>query len=225
MENNEFENSIPKADQSSPYTVPKDYFDTLASRIMARIEVEEAGPNIEGLTNKNPFKTPDDYFNILSAKIENQLKEDDDDIRLSVPGLGNKNPFTVPEEYFSKLPNAIEEQIFNDIADAEFEQAQKTFVFRFYKLALTACLGGLLFWFGSNVYHTSQLDKQMSSPANVVKIDNRNYDLNYFDESMIIDEVINTQVSQNKTQKPDQNTKLENYILNNVDEDLLLQEL
>ncbi|MOA53353.1 hypothetical protein D3C78_1768030 [compost metagenome] len=65
----------------------------------------------------------------------------------------------------------------------------------------------------------------MSSPANVVKIDNRNYDLNYFDESLIIDEVINTQVSQNKAQKPDQNTKLENYILNNVDEDLLLQEL
>ncbi|MNL59386.1 hypothetical protein D3C87_1831160 [compost metagenome] len=65
----------------------------------------------------------------------------------------------------------------------------------------------------------------MSSPVNVVKIGNHNYDLNYFDESMIIDEVINTKVSQNNTQKTDQNNKLENYILNNVDEDLLLQEL
>ncbi|AFD05664.1 hypothetical protein [Solitalea canadensis] len=223
MENNEFENSIPKPQQSSPYTVPKDYFDSLASRIMVRIEMEDAGPTIEGLTNVNPFKTPDDYFNELSTRIENQLK--DDDVRLSIPDLNNKNPFTVPDEYFNNLPIAIEEQIFNDIANSEFEQAQKIFVFRFYKLAITACLGALLFWFGSNIYHTSLLDKQMSSPVNVVKIGNHNYDLNYFDESMIIDEVINTKVSQNNTQKTDQNNKLENYILNNVDEDLLLQEL
>ncbi|MCO4294002.1 hypothetical protein NF867_14140 [Solitalea sp. MAHUQ-68] len=228
MDTNDFENSIPKPEQPSPFTVPENYFNSLSNRIWAKIELEDSGLNIERVTNKHPFKLPDNYFNSLSDRIQNRLKsEESEDSEFSIPGLTKKNPFTTPDNYFEELSSIIEEQVFSDIADIELKNAHQTFINRFYRMAIAACFTALAGWFGYTVYQTSKLDKQINSTANVVKIDNQNFDLNYFDESMVVDEVMNAKsINTNyKQQDPEKTGKLENYILNNVDEELLLQEL
>ncbi|UKJ08839.1 hypothetical protein [Solitalea lacus] len=225
MENNDLENIIPKPEQSSPYTVPENYFNSLQGRIMERIRLEEEPSlSIPGLDNKNPFITPDNYFSSLSKKIHTQLGAEEDSIDLSIPSPNNHLPFTIPEGYFDTLSTTVEEKIFSDIALNELKNANNTFIKRFYRLTMAACFALLCTWFGYNVYQTSRIDRQMNSSVNVVKIDNHNFDLNYFDESMLIEEVIN-KPKPNEVSEPEKTGKLENYILNNIDEELLLQEL
>ncbi|POY38344.1 hypothetical protein C3K47_02805 [Solitalea longa] len=227
MNFNDLEKNLPQPEQTSPFTVPENYFNSLNDRIWERIKMEDAGLNIEGLTNENPFKLPETYFENLSSKIKDQLDTgDEEDVHLSIPGLNNINPFTAPTDYFDELPTTIEERVFSEIADIELENANQTFIRRFYRLAIAACFTALASWFGYNIYQVNQLDKQMNSTANVVKIDNQNFDLNYFDESMLVEEVVNTSAGNAAVNPSAEKTrKLENYILNNVDEELLLQEL
>jgi hypothetical protein len=76
--------------------VPEGYFDSLYSRIITRIAMEEAKEN-------NPFIVPAGYFESLDKNIEAGLSIETSDSK-------RETGFGVPDGYFEKLENKILEQ-------------------------------------------------------------------------------------------------------------------
>lgn len=226
-EDNEIDLDIPKENNES-FNIPPNYFDSLANRIQARIEAEEqqeAELNIHGLIKDNPFKVPMEYFDSFEERIKNKLIESEEDPQLNIEGISKEMPFTVPNTYFEHLGFRIDEKISPERARTEFKLATQLFFRRFYKAGVAACLGGIIAIFCMNYYKDHQSSKTAMQANAFVKIDNKNFDVNYFEEDMLVDELLTKSVSVKHSKDSLKVKSLENYIINNVDEDLLLQEL
>ncbi|SMO64994.1 hypothetical protein [Solitalea koreensis] len=209
------------------FTAPTDYFDSLADRIQARINIEEKETtlNIPGLVKENPFKVPDGYFKSFEERVQNKLLGNDEERELAITGLSKDLPFTVPGEYFDQLGYRIEEKLGPELAKSEFKIATKLFIRRFYKVAAAAIVVGFISWLSIQEYNGQQFENTKTKSNTVVQIGNKNFDVSYFEEEMLVDELLKKTVSINGAQDKLKANSLENYIINNVDEDLLLQEL
>lgn len=149
------------------------------------------------LPKEGPFKVPAGYFDGLHEKIMSRTV-------LAGPE-GKETVFQVPSGYFDSLPERIAARI-----GAGESPAPKTVRWGvYYQTAVAACIALLL-----SVLSVLQVGK-VNEPENSLAI------LTDFDEELLVQEYLETML----TSADDQTGELEQYILNQVDENLLLQEL
>lgn len=104
--------SFPGKGRENPFAVPKDYFGTLAERIVARIELEEElqeFPLLSAISKPVLFETPENYFSALENSLEYQQElaafEELQKANLSVQKELKE------EEYFEGLDQKIAERL------------------------------------------------------------------------------------------------------------------
>lgn len=100
---NELEASLlGKAPILMPYSIPDNYFDTLAGNMMHFVHIDAEAEVQVAWSKSMPYSDPHSgYFEGLSAQILNKVGEERED-------SWNRNiPFEVPSAYFDTLPQQI----------------------------------------------------------------------------------------------------------------------
>ena len=93
------------------YTIPTNYFDTLATEILAKIKLETLLK--EG--NVNPYSTPNEYFNGLAdnilakakGSINNEVTDELNEIAPLLNTISKTEVYSIPNGYFENLNTKI----------------------------------------------------------------------------------------------------------------------
>jgi hypothetical protein len=122
--------------------------------------------------------------------------------------MKKEDGFTVPENYFEELPSRIQRRI-------NSEKYYKTKVIglsknKFIQIAAAAC-----FMIIAGYFITTETIKKNDPLAGITIQD---LDMNDFDSEMIIDVAGNVYIKQEPTE-------MDNYIINHIDEDILIEQL
>ncbi|HEY9559763.1 MAG TPA: hypothetical protein VIR29_03120 [Anseongella sp.] len=156
--------------------------------------------------NKPPFEVPAGYFKQLHQRITEETRRDRNALRDEpipvFPAAVSENPFAVPEGYFETLPGQISRRL-NKQKSAIHDRSI------YYKTAIAACLALLL-----GIAGVIQVKKMIQADNFIANIAN-------FDEEILVEEYLEARLSATEEQPGE----METYILNQVDEGMLIQEL
>lgn len=162
---------------------------------------------LKNTEKKLPFQIPEGYFEKLqrdiSGKVRRAAQEAPAPRVQEEPGLpvaASGTVFHVPDGYFDSLPGRIHLQLHGQGGTAHTA---------WYKTAIAACLTLLLGTLG--VIQVEKMNEPEYSIANI-----RN-----FDEEILVQEYLESWASAPEEQPGE----IETYLLNQVDEGLLIQEL
>lgn len=180
-------------------------------------DLNEMAPRLSKLSGKSPFKAGSDYFDSFILKLEDHIA-DFEEIKTEAPVLSNipkYSPFELPTNYFDELPTKIQDIVNNKTA--------KTSIFEWITLLIKPnfaipVLTTLLIAFAGINYIEKQskvtdtkMEYQLSEEEQLYLID----------ESIIIDAIVSGTSSENE-KTIEQNTNIENYLIeNNIDERIL----
>src|SRR6266487_3098138 len=89
----------------NPFSVPLDYFDSLADSILSLVKLTEMR------SAPNPYAVPDDYFDNLASSILNKIRvntsneiyQELSEVAPLLNTLNKANVFSIPDDYFEKL--------------------------------------------------------------------------------------------------------------------------
>ncbi len=201
------------------FLMPDDYFETLAEKIITKIEnqneINLLSPTLSKIKKLNNFRVPHQYFEKNKKNIQTEIE-------------GEKMPFTiakisetgfkVPENYFELLPNRIREKI----PSSPFKIIYLPNYLKKYKyqiLAVAAAIAALIVY-----YYSSPDFGAFNKKAQFVSAEELTNSIYFQDieESTIIEEL--NEPSQNTVKN--QNIEIEDYLLDNhIDETIIINEL
>ncbi|QEC51017.1 hypothetical protein EDD80_101531 [Anseongella ginsenosidimutans] len=155
---------------------------------------------LKNIAKEGPFETPEAYFAKLHKEIMGKVRREE--------GM----PFEVPPAYFDLLPARIS-LLTSGLAEPVSGTAAGHAAYRrmdhYIKTAVAACFALLL-----GILGILQVEKKNEADNSFVNISN-------FDEEILVQEYLETYLPDSD----DESGEMETYILNQVDESLLLQEL
>ncbi|OFY83473.1 MAG: hypothetical protein A3F72_05980 [Bacteroidetes bacterium RIFCSPLOWO2_12_FULL_35_15] len=184
-------------------------------------DLNEKAPHLSKLSGKSPFKADNDYFDSFILKLEDHIA-DLEEIKTEAPVLSNipkYSPFELPTNYFDEFPTKIQDVVNN--------KTSKTNIFEWITLlikpnfAIPVLTTFLIAFAGINYIEKqskvtdTKMEYQLSEEEQLYLID----------ESIIIDAIVSGTSSGNE-KTIEQNTNIENYLIeNNIDERILNYEL
>ncbi len=96
-----------------PFSVPNQYFDGLAERLMQGVKAanadQDAALSFEA-TQQPVFQVPNDYFDNLSLQVIDEIKDTERAVSF-LQTLPSTMPFAVPEAYFETLADKVNQHI------------------------------------------------------------------------------------------------------------------
>jgi hypothetical protein len=97
--------AVANLNAQTPYTIPSEYFETLASVIMARIAAGGTEENsVLTVAGKlMPQDVPDGYFNNLSGDILSSVADELNELSPMLAGINKTNLYEVPAGYFESF--------------------------------------------------------------------------------------------------------------------------
>lgn len=162
---------------------------------------------LKNTQQKLPFQIPEGYFEKLRRDISDKVRDAAPETPVSrkkdepaLPMAASGTVFHVPDGYFDSLPGRIHAQL-----RGQGGTVQTTW----YKTVIAACLALLLGTLG-----VIQVEKINEPEYSIVNIRN-------FDEEILVQEYLESWASAPEEQPGE----IETYLLNQVDEGLLIQEL
>ncbi len=107
----------------TPYSVPDNYFDSLAQNVLTSIqqdnpatELVEMAPLLHSLPRSMPFTVTDGYFEELPAKmlalvsIPEEAQQELETLSPILATLKKQTPYTIPDNYFDSLTEEKKEE-------------------------------------------------------------------------------------------------------------------
>jgi hypothetical protein len=180
-------------------------------------DLNEIASHLSKLDKTTPFKADNDYFDSFASKLENRISNLEE-IKSEAPILSNIPlyiPFEVPSNYFDEFPSRIQDIVNN--------KPLKTSIFEWLILlikpnfaipvltTLLIAIAGVNYIEKKSKVSSTKIEYQLSDEEQLYLID----------ESTIIDVIVSSTNSENEI-KPEQNTGIENYLIeNNIDESIL----
>lgn len=158
------------------------------------------------MERKLPFDVPEGYFGKLNEEIMGRAGREGE--QAAIPEAAAGNIFVVPNGYFSQLPGRLFSRI-SQSWNTKPATGNLTSLIYVARTAAAACVALLL-----GILGVMQVEKQHTDSDSLVNIVN-------FDEDMLVQEYLETYSPATAKQSPD----IETYILNHVDESVILQEL
>lgn len=93
---------LEKTDAIKPFEVPENYFETLPDTIQ-----QQAAFDLDSIKKEETFEVPVQYFESLQEDISKQVS-------FHLEQEGKHNPFHTPETYFEQLPRLVQNRINNE---------------------------------------------------------------------------------------------------------------
>lgn len=146
-----------------PFSVPEDYFEGLASSVLAKVkasdasaqsELAEISPLLAGISKVMPYSVPLFYFEQNAELIPGFSEEP----QLSFLGsVGKELPYKIPQGYFDALP----EQVMAKVTQPTVKVVP-LFARKWMRMAAAAVVGGALFVGGFQYFN----DRPQTNLAN-----------------------------------------------------------
>lgn len=168
---------------------------------------------LKNIAKEGPFEAPEAYFDGLQKEIMGKVRREEG--TPSLPAAASGSIFQVPPAYFDLLPARIAAGISGRSVPAgqlAADMPERTIYRRmdhYVKTAVAACFALLL-----SILGVLQVEKKNEPDNSFVNISN-------FDEEILVQEYLETYLPDSEGESGE----METYILNQVDESLLLQEL
>lgn len=230
---------ISSISRSNPFQIPGNYFEGLANNIYAIIYLDEDNtpdPDLFLDTKEDPFSLPDGYFEGLKDDINNKisLEEEEPDWKLELeqyaPSLlhvNRSNAFEVPPAYFMQVHSDISKNISDAGKTTKVRQMSLSRLANW--LAAAAMLiGAILIWSISE----NEVGVTSDSIASLQEInDYMHLHSDDFYEALIygkggtLDFSGVENINMSEAFENISNSDIEDYILNDIDLELLQQEL
>lgn len=170
---------------------------------------------------KAPFNVPEGYFAQLNDRIRERILIEDQTVDSTLLNDLTQTPFTAPDGYFAHLHKGIQAKVTTEVSTVN---KNKTPILRklihnsFLQGAVAACIilcfgfWAFLKYRDTNITHTNEISK----------VEYPDVDADMFDEDLLIE----TYLSSVSEEKNDQKDKIsDDYLIENIDENLLLNEI
>lgn len=116
---NELNSGLNPNSDSTPYSVPEGYFESLATSVLAKVkgevlvsaleEIVQLSPLLSGISRKLPFAIPENYFQSNIENLGAFTSENEESLVLSF--VEKEMPYEAPTGYFANLPEQILERV------------------------------------------------------------------------------------------------------------------
>lgn len=159
---------LPTTSGEGPFTVPRGYFDDLATSVLAKVknlhssakdEMQELSPLLASFSKEMPYSLPENYFDQNLSELPFLFSEDESP---AIATAGKKLPYTVPQGYFETLPA----QIMAKVAEPK-AKVVPLFGRKLMRVAVAAVVGGIIFVGGYRYWHQPEGNQvAIQLPAN-----------------------------------------------------------
>lgn len=116
---NELNSGLNPNSDSTPYSVPEGYFESLATSVLAKVkgevlvsaleEIVQLSPLLSGISRKLPFAIPENYFQSNIENLGAFTSKNEESLVLSF--VEKEMPYEAPTGYFANLPEQILERV------------------------------------------------------------------------------------------------------------------
>jgi hypothetical protein len=204
---NELNSGLNSNSDNMPYSVPKGYFEGLATSVLAKIkgetsvsaaeEISELSPLLAGISRKLPYSIPENYFQSNTEGLKAFTSESEESLVLSF--IDKEMPYEVPSGYFANVP----EQVLEKIADRR-GKVVPMMKRKWMRLAVAAMITGIVTISGI-AYFNSRGGSDGDTDSVAVELKKAStQELNAFIKSTVVD-VTTPVTAQNKPSKKERN--------------------
>lgn len=177
--------------------------------------------NLNRINRKTPFTTPDDYFKSLEVKILQRVGTVEEKGENVLSPTLKKEIFTIPEDYFEQMQREIQEKTYQS---GNKNRGSRPFFRRLLSRTylvgdIAACLVLLIAVFGIIKFNTQGI---VPVDSHLTVDGYSELPLYILDEELLIDTYMSLE-EESELEGPEE--EIENYLLNNVNETLLLNEI
>lgn len=172
-----------------------------------------------------PFNVPDGYFIGLKQKIHRRISQESSPLNDSFLSELNTSPFQVPEQYFSDIHERI--NIKKNALPVEGGIKRQSIILRlihnpFIQGAVAACFILCVGFWGYLRYAHPTNQNTAKADTEIYIGKDSDIDASMFDEDELIDTYLSSINEENKETKEKVS---DDYLIENVDENLLLDEI